>query len=85
MLRGCSELEAQKKDPVPIPEAQKRHPVQRHILTEPVGILPSRVRKKNSNPPNIYLIFEVKHVDHKYGYSIQWGIFEQDMSIFSNV
>ena len=31
------------------------------------------LRRKNSNPPNIDLIFKIKYFDDTYGYSIQWG------------
>ena len=43
------------------------------------------LRRKNSNPPNTDLIFKLKYFDHTYGYSIQWGIFEQEMKIIRNV
>ena len=43
------------------------------------------LRRKNPNPQNIYLNFEIKHFDGRYGYSIQCGIFEQEMGIFRNV
>ena len=43
------------------------------------------LRRKNSNPPNIDLIFKIKYFDDTYVYSIQWGIFEQKMKIFRNV
>ena len=43
------------------------------------------LRRKNSNPPNIDLIFKIKDFDDTYGYSIQWGIFEQEMKFFRNV
>ena len=42
------------------------------------------LRRKNSNPPNIDLIFKIKYFDDTYGYSIQWGIFEQEMKIIRN-
>ena len=32
------------------------------------------LRRKNSNPPNTDLIFQIKYFDDTYGYSIQWGI-----------
>ena len=43
------------------------------------------LRRKNSNPPNTDLIFKIKYFDDTYGYSIQWGIFEQEMKIIRNV
>ena len=43
------------------------------------------LRRKNSNSPNTDLIFKIKYFDDTYGYSIQWGIFEQEMKIIRNV
>ena len=43
------------------------------------------LRRKNSNPQNIDLIFKIKYFDDTYGYSIQWGIFEQEMKMIKNV
>ena len=43
------------------------------------------LRRKNSNPPNTDFIFKIKYFDDTYGYSIQWGIFEQEMKIIRNV
>ena len=55
------------------------------ILMHPVIGDWDTLRRKNSNPPSIYLNFEIKHFDDTYGYSIQCGIFEQEMGIFRNV
>ena len=43
------------------------------------------LKRKNSNTPNIDLILKIEYFDDTYGYSIQWGIFEQEMKIIRNV
>ena len=40
------------------------------------------MRRKNLILADVYLIFEIKHFEHTYGYSIQWGIFEQEINMF---
>ena len=43
------------------------------------------LRRENLNPPNIYLVFEIKDFGDTYEYSTQWGIFKQKMAICRNV